>query len=778
MSTYPIKHAAVLGAGVMGAQIAAHFANAQIPTFLLDRVLPEDSSSILKEVRNKLAWQGLERAKKANPLAFFLPEYAHWITLGNFDDDLEKLSEADWILEAVSEDLEIKRSLFQKVEKIRKPNAIVSTNTSGIPISKIAEGFSDDFKAYFLGTHFFNPPRYMRLLEIIPLPETLPEVQKTIVDTAETLLGKGIVFCKDTPGFVANRIAVFGVGIVLKAMQELGLTIEEVDLLTGAAMGRPKTATFRTLDLVGLDTFFHVSENLYKSLSNDPFREFFKPPDFIQTMVEKGCLGEKSGQGFYKKIKSNGKSEILVLDLNTFEYRPRISSKIPSLGMASAAETLQDKLLALARAHDKGGEFFWRTTLGLLAYASSKVHEICDSPKSVDDAMHWGFGWKLGPFELWELLGVEKVAEKMRAQNLNPPEFVLEMIQSGRKQFYDPCANIHPKVISLPCIKSELSKIVAENSGATLLDLGDGILCLEFHSKMNTIGEEILRMGEKALFLLEEKFDGLILGNQGDDFCVGANLMLVLMLAEEEEWEELDLAVRRFQKLNMQIKYASKPIVCAPFGRTLGGGCEMVLHCAKACAHAETYIGLVELGAGLIPAGGGTKEMAGRTLQKCALASSDPLKALQKTFETIALAKVSGSAEEAKRLGYLNPDDPICINRDFLLHISKKTILSMLEQGYRPKIKEKIKAYGKALYSNLLVGIYLMQEANRITEYDAHLAKKLAYVFSGGDFTSIQEVPEEYFLDLEREAFLSLAGEKKTQARMRHLLKEGKPLRN
>jgi len=800
----PIKKVAVLGAGVMGAQIAAHLANAGIPSYLLD-IVPQELTEEEKrngltlqspEVRNRIAREGLERAKKIKPNAFFIPELEKLITIGNFEDNLDWIKDVDWVIEAVVERLDIKRELFKKVEMVRRPGTIVSSNTSGIRISEIAEGFSDDFRKHFLGTHFFNPPRYMKLLEIIPTNETLPEVIETIAEFGEKVLGKGIVYCKDTPNFIANRIGVLAVMYVLHYMLQNNFTIEEVDELTGPVTGKPKSATFRTLDIVGLDTLVHVANNLYNAVPDDEMREYFKVPDVVQKMIENKWLGEKSGQGFYKRVKkADGESEILTLDFSTMEYRPRQKVKIGSLEMAKTVDDLRDKIKILMESKDKAGKFFWNTTSAVLAYASNRIPEISDTIVDIDNAMKWGFNWEVGPFELWDLIGVERSIEKIESEGFKVADWVKDMVNSGKKSFYQKSdgeiffydvakkdyskLRTRPEFINLALLKEDKRRVIKQNAGASLVDIGDGVICFEFHTKANAIGEDILVMANYAIEELEKNYEALVIGNQGQHFSAGANLMLILMLAQEGEWDEIDRAVRMFQQMNMRIKYASKPVVVAPHGMTLGGGCEIVLHAPRVRAYAESYIGLVEIGAGVIPAGGGTKEMLLRAIQKAPKSVDiDLTPFIREAFETIAYAKVSTSALEAKKLGYLREYDSISMNKDFLIHDAKKIALAMVEEGYKPPLPPEIIALGKQLYANFLVAIYLMREANYITEYEAHIGRKLAYVMSGGDLTSPQVVSEQYILDLEREAFLSLCGEKKTQERMQYILKYGKPLRN
>ena len=800
----PIKKVAVLGAGVMGAQIAAHLANAGIPSYLLD-IVPKELSEEEKrngltlqspEVRNRIAREGLERAKKIKPNAFFIPELEKLITIGNFEDNLEWIKDVDWVIEAVVERLDVKRDLFKRVEMVRRPGTIVSSNTSGIRISEIADGFSDDFRKHFLGTHFFNPPRYMKLLEIIPTKDTLPEVVETISEFGEKVLGKGIVYCKDTPNFIANRIGVLAVMYVLHYMLKNGFTIEEVDELTGSVTGKPKSATFRTLDLVGLDTLVHVANNLYNAVPDDEMREYFKVPEVVQKMIENKWLGEKTGQGFYKRVKkADGESEILTLDFSTMEYRPRQKVKIGSLEMAKTVDDLKDKIKILMESKDKAGQFFWNTTSAVLAYASNRIPEISDTIVDIDNAMKWGFNWEVGPFELWDLIGVERSIEKIEAEGFKVADWVKDMVNSGKKSFYQKSdgkiffydvakkdyseLRTRPEFINLALLKEDKRKVIKQNAGASLIDIGDGVICFEFHTKANAIGEDILVMANYAMEELEKNYEALVIGNQGQHFSAGANLMLILMLAQEGEWDEIDRAVRMFQQMNMRIKYAPKPVVVAPHGMTLGGGCEIVLHAPRVRAYAESYIGLVEIGAGVIPAGGGTKEMLLRAIQKAPKSVEvDLTPFIREAFETIAYAKVSTSALEAKKIGYLREYDSISMNKDFLIYDAKKIALAMVEEGYKPPLPPEIIALGKQLYANFLVTIYLMKEAKYITEYEAHIGKKLAYVMSGGDLSSPQIVSEQYILDLEREAFLSLCGEKKTQERMQYILKYGKPLRN
>jgi len=798
-----IKKVAVLGAGVMGAQIAAHLANAGISSYLLD-ITPKELTDEEKrkgltladrEVKNRFSSTGLKRALEMKPAPFFTPEKASHITVGNFDDDLGKVSEADWIIEVVVESLGPKCELMKKIDSVRKAGTIVSSNTSGIPISQISEGFSDDFRKHFLGTHFFNPPRYLYLLELIPTSETLPEVVSGMKDFGENVLGKGTVVCKDTPNFIANRIGVAAVMYVVHKMVEKDYTIEEVDAITGPASGRPKSATFRTADVVGLDTLIHVADNLYEAAANDEMRDFFLPPDFVREMVKRNLLGEKTKAGFYKRTKNEkGETDILTLDPKKMEYRSKQGASFPSIEMGRNIESIAERVKNLAYAKDRAGEFFWDTTASILVYSANRIPEIADSIVSIDNAMRWGFGWNLGPFETWDAIGLEKSVEKMKAEGRNVPTKVMDMLSAGVKSFYrendegkefynfttkkyEPVPT-SKKFINL-AVEKKKARIIKSNSGASLIDLGDSIACIEFHSKANAVGEDVSQMVDLGLKKLETDFDGLVIANQGRYFSAGANLMLILMLAQEGDFDELDRAIRMFQLMDMRIKYSPKPVVVAPFNMTLGGGTEMALHASRVRASAETYMGLVEAGVGVIPAGGGTKEMLMRSLARAPkVPDMDLMPYVREVLETIGTAKVSTSAEEAKQLGYLRQTDDISMNEKFLIHDAKSTALAMIAEGYRPQERRKIIALGQPVLSALTLGLYLWKEAKRITDYEFHIGKKLAYVLTGGDLTSPQEVDEEYFLDLEREAFMSLCGERKTQERMQYMLKNNKALRN
>lgn len=800
-----IRKVAILGAGTMGARIAAHLANASVPSVLLDivpeRLTPEEQEKGLDlgspRVRNRLVQSGLEAALKSRPAAFFVPEAARMISVGNLQDHLGWIKDCDWIIEAVVEDRTVKRALFDKVQSLWRPGAIVSSNTSGISIGSICDGLGEDFRRNFLGTHFFNPPRYMKLLEVIPTPDTLPEVVDAVSRFGDVVLGKGIVVAKDTPNFIANRIGTFTTLNVLRVMQRDGYSLEEIDALTGPAMGLPKSATFRTLDIVGLDVLVHVLRNLRESLPNDERRDLFELPDFAQKMLEHKLLGDKTKQGFYRKVKGKGDdSEILTLDLETFEYRPRQRVSFPSLEMARNIEDTRQRVKTLFHSPDRAGRFYQTVLSDTFHYAAMRVPEIADDIVAIDRAMQWGFNWECGVFELWDAIGVEPVAQKWKREGVAIPPLVDRLLASNHKTFYrrsdgttsyfDFASNSYqaiadkPGILLLPSLK-ERKREVRKNPGASLIDLGDGVLCLEFHSKMNIIGTDTVQMIHTGLKALDEGFDAMVIGNQGSNFCVGANLMMVLMTIQEEEWEDLHQAVRAFQNANMAIKYAPKPVVAAPFGLTLGGGTELCLHAARIRAAAETYMGLVEFGVGLVPAGGGTKEMLVRALDALpADPEADPLAFVKEVFLNIGMARVSTSAEEARKLRYLAPHDSITMNRDRQIADAKQLALDLVRLGYRPgKPREDIRALGRPAFARMKLGLHLMRRAEYISDYDVVVGTYLAKILAGGgEFTSPQWVSEQFILDLEREAFVSLCGQKKTIERIQHMLKKGKPLRN
>jgi 3-hydroxyacyl-CoA dehydrogenase len=806
-----IRKAGVIGAGVMGATIAAQLANVGIETVLLDIVPPklteEDQKKGLTEdsaaFRNKLAQKGLEAALKSKPASFYIPENAKLIAVGNMEDNLDWLGRVDWIMEVVVERLDIKQAVFEKIEKVLSPGTLVTSNTSGIPAQEMCRGRSEDFRKHFAITHFFNPPRYMKLLEIVPGPDTLPEVINLLAETCKKVLGKGIVYAKDTPNFVANRIGVFSMLSGLRNMADLGLSVEAVDQLTGPVVGNPKSASFRTADLVGLDTLLHVAANVYEGAPGDERRDMFQPPDFVQKMVEKGWLGEKTGQGFYKKVKgAEGKKEILSLDIGDLDYTPQEKVKLPSLEAAKNAPGTGEKIQSLYYAQDVAGQFTFRTLSDTLIYSANRIPEIADDIVNVDNAMKWGFGRKMGPFETWDAIGVEKSVTRMKEAGYQIPAWVQEMLDNGKtgfyeresgiRYYYDPASKgyqevpVDPEIILLPALKDR-EKTVTGNTGATLVDLGDGVACLEFHTKMNAIGQDIVSMTMKTVDILGENFDGLVISNHSTNFSVGANLAMVLFAAQEEEWDDLDFVVKGLQDGLMKLKYLEKPVVAAPAGMALGGGCEVCLAADRVRYAAETYLGLVETGVGVIPAGGGCKELILRNtehlfdVQKGGVYPKEIelMPFVARAFETIAMSKVSTSGPEAVKLGYLRSTDKMTVNRDYLIHDAKNTVLAMLQEGYtalRPR--DDIRVAGRDTLAMLKLALWTMHESDFITDHDVTVAGKVAYVVCGGDVLPDTRVSEQYLLDLEREAFLSLCGDPKTQARMQHMLTTGKPLRN
>ena len=794
-----IKKAAVLGAGVMGAQIAAHLANAGIPCLLLDIVpkelTPEEQAKKLtlesRAVRNRIAQSGLDGAIKSKPAAFFSPEAASLVSVGNFEDDLAKLKDCDWVIEAIIENLQIKRSLYERVEPHLRPEAIISSNTSGIPIAALAEGRSDNFRRRFLGTHFFNPPRYLYLLEMITAPETDRDVSDFIAEFCERTLGKGVVYAKDTPNFIANRIGTFSMIDTIKVMLEGGYTTEEVDALTGPVIGHAKSASFRTLDIVGLDTFVHVANNLYEATPNDTKRETFRLPDVLQKMVENKKLGDKTKGGFFRKTGD----EIQTLDLNTFQYRERQKPKFASLDAAKQMDRLEDRIRALVHAKDRAGEFLWRTTSETLLYSAERIPEIADNIVEVDNAMKWGFAHELGVFETWDVIGVEQSINRMREEGRAIPANIEKMLAAGAKSFYKTdngtrqyfdfaTGQYQPErqpagVTILKSLKDQ-NKVIKKNAGASLMDLGDGVACVEFHSKMNALGQDQIGMIQFALKEVEKNFLGLVIGNQGENFSAGANIMMILLAAQEGEWDELALAVRQFQNTTMSLRYSPKPVVVAPHHLTLGGGCEMVLHSDRAVAAAETYIGLVEVGVGLIPGGGGTKEMAVRAYEAVEdLPSLDQFEVLRRNFEMTAMGKVATSAVEARHWGIIRKQDHIVMNDRRVIEEAKQTVLTMAREGYiPPQPRQDVLALGEAALTKFKLGLHMMKRGGYVSDHDALIATKIATVMSGGNLTRPTRVSETYLLDLEREAFVSLCGTKATQERLAHMLKTGKPLRN
>lgn len=785
-----IGKAAVLGAGTMGAAIAGHLANAGVPTILLDIAPAEEAD------KNKIAKSGFEMMKKAKPASLMFGDNANLIKLGNFADDLEKIKECDIVIEAVVENLEIKRKLYAEVEKHRKPGSVVASNTSGIPIRSIADGFSEDFRKHFFGVHFFNPPRYMKLVETIPTEWTDEKVLRETEEFLDIRLGKGVVPAKDRPNFIANRIGTFGMMATVHQMLEMGFTPTEVDQMTGKAIGHASSATFRTADLVGLDVLVHVNKNLYPAVPEDEDRDAFLLPDVINQMMEHKRLGDKTGGGFYKKTKNaEGKTEILELDLQTFEYKPQSKTKFASLEQAKGIEELPTRVKTVVWGKDRVGDFLWKTTSRGLRYAANRIPEIADTIVEIDNAIKWGFGWEIGVFETWDAIGVQESVERMRAEGAQVPANIEKMLENGATSFYKtengqkfyydlvnggykPIED-KPGVIILKSVKDRTG-VIKKNAGASLVDIGDGVACLEFHSKMNSIGGDTVQMMNFAVAEVEKNFEGLVIGNQGGNFSAGANIMLVLLTAQEEEWDDIDLMIRTFQNANMRLRYSPKPVVVAPYGLSLGGGCEIPLHADKVRAAAETYIGLVEVGVGLIPGGGGTKEMTLRAMDAAKRApDADPLAFLKKVFETLGMGKVATSAQEARSWGFLRDSDTISFNNDRLIADAKSDVLALAATGYvQPVPRTDILALGAQGIAAMKLALHMMRRGGYISDHDQLIGTKLAKILCGGDLNHQTYVSEQHLLDLEREAFLSLCGERKTQERIGYMLKNGKPLRN
>lgn len=789
-----ISKVGVLGSGVMGSQIACHMANIGLEVVLLDIVPKEAQDSDDKKARNQIVNGALQKAVKSNPSPVYSKSVIQHITTGNFDDDLNLLDDCDWIIEAVIERLDIKQQLFDKVEEHRKKGSFISSNTSGIPINTMLEGRSDDFKKHFLGTHFFNPPRYLELLEIIPSKETDPEVTDFMMQYGRKFIGKKTVLCKDTPAFIANRIGIYSIMTLFHEFGKLGLTIEDVDKLTGPVLGRPKSATFRTADVVGLDTLLLVADNLKKALKNDEAADVFDAPDFINKMAENEMLGSKSGRGFYKKVKNDkGESEILVLNPDTMEYRSKEKSRFQTLEQTKSISDLSERMPVLFGGKDKAGEFYRASFTSLFQYATRRIPEISDELYRIDDALKAGFGWKQGPFEAWDAIGFESVLTEMEKTDKKPADWVYAMKDKNFTSFYKTEKGVRyyydiekgdytevpgqKEVILLNNIREE--NTVWKNDESTIVDLGDGILNLEFHSKMNTIGQEIIQGINTAIDMAEKDYKGLVISNTGDNFSAGANVGLIFMFAVEQELDELEFAVRTFQNTMMRVRYSSIPVVVAPHQMTLGGGCELAMHADKVVAHAETYIGLVEFGVGLIPGGGGTKEFA--------LRLSDSLKdgdvrinAFRDKFLTVGQAKVAKSAHEGFELGYLREGiDEVIVSREHQLAYAKQCALNMYEKGYtKPRLRKDITVLGNEALGAVYVGANSMLSGNYISEHDQLISQKLGYVLSGGDLSEPAQVDEEYLLKLERTAFLELCMQKKTLERIQSLLKTGKILRN
>lgn len=808
-----IKKAGVIGAGVMGSNIAAQLSNVGVDVLLLDMVpvsgltqndrekgLTEQSP----EFRNRLAKTGIDLALLANPPAYYVPENAKGIVPLNLEDHLGSLGEVDWIIEVVTETLEIKRAVFEKIESVMGPETLISSNTSGISAAALCEGRAPVFQKNFCITHFFNPPRQMKLLEIIPGPKTSANTTDTLAEFCERVMGKGIVWAKDTPNFVANRIGVYSSFAALRAMERLDISVEAVDMLTGPVIGRPKSASFRTADLVGLDTLVHVADNVSIGASEDPDRDGFKAPAFVKKMVEKNLLGQKSGQGFYKKsVDAEGKKQFLSIDCKTLEYKPVEKVRIFSVKAAKDTPGTGNKIRTLYYADDVGGQFTFQTLSETLVYAAHRIPEISDDLLNVDNALKWGFGWTLGPFETWDALGLATSVEKMKAAGYVIPPWVQEMLdggspsfylkKDGKQHYYDPSDKQYkpfperPGVILLPALK-ERNRLVAGNENASIIDLGDGVACLEFHAKMNALGNGTVKMIHKAVDIVTDDFDGLVIANHGTNFSAGANLALVLITAQCEDWHEIDYMLLAIQGAFMRLKYMDKPVVAAPAGMALGGGCEICLHSDRVRYAAEAYIGLVEVGVGIIPAAGGTKEMLLRCtegvfdVQPGGIYPNqiDLMPFVAKAFETIAMAKVSTSGPDAVRLGYLHPKtSSMTVNRDFHIEDAKRTVLAMNMEGYvPPKPLDQISVGGKDAYAILDSAMWNLHKAGFVSEHDITVSSKVANVLCGGDVPSGTKVSEQHLLDLEREGFISLCGEPATRARMLHMLKTGKPLRN
>jgi 3-hydroxyacyl-CoA dehydrogenase len=761
-----IRSVAVLGAGTMGAQIAAHFANAGVSALLLD-------------VTADAAKQGLDRARQLKPDPFFTPETWTLITTGSFEADLARIRDADWIVEAVVEQLDVKRGLLENVDAHRRPGAIVSSNTSGISIAALAEDRSDDFRTHWLGTHFFNPPRYLRLLEVIPTADTSNETLDRVAQFADHRLGKGVVVAKDSPNFIGNHIALYGLMKILTKVASGEYSIEEVEAITGPAIGRPKSATFRTMDLAGLDILAHVVRNLHERLPDATDRKTFVLPPFVEKMIASGAVGEKSGRGFFKRVKSAaGESEIRTIDIATFEYRPKQPARLGAIEAARSIDDVGERVRTLFGGNDKAGQFLRDTLAPTLVYTARVAPQIASSPDDVDRVMRWGFGWDLGPFELVDAIGAQQVIE---AATQADPDVLRDGVPALLQQSHVRAGLVPPAAPNLQVLRSakERSRVVKKNPGASLVDLGDGVLCVEFHSKMNAIGGDTVQMLQVGVREASQHFAALVVGNDAPNFSAGANLMLVLLEAQEENWDEIDLMVRAFQQSVMALRYADVPVVIAPAGLAIGGGCEIVLHGDRVQAAAETYMGLVEVGVGLIPAGGGTKEMVARAMAEMPAGATDYLPYVQRAFETIAFAKVSASGPDAQRLGYLAPTDQFTPNRERLIADAKARALQRVDEGYQPPpTRREIPVGGDAVLAPLKLGVHLAWRAGRISDHDALIGRKLATIMAGGNLPHPTRLCEQALLDLEREAFLSLVGERKTQERIQHTLKTGKPLRN
>lgn len=781
MSTrkYSIRKVAVLGSGVMGSQIAAHCVNAGLDVILLD--LKSDDLNR----PNKTVEESLQKASKMKPSPFGKPEFANRIEVGNFEDDFDKLKEADWICEVIIEKMDIKKDMMSRIEKIRKPETIVSSNTSGLPISEISEDCSDDFKAHFLGTHFFNPPRYMKLLEVIPTSTTSDEVTEFMHSFCEKTLGKGVVICKDTPNFIANRIGIFSIADIMPYFFDGDFRAEEIDLLTGTLTGYSKAATFRTADMAGLDVTNHVAKNLYPSIPDDEMRETFNLPEEFEKMVNEGMIGNKAGKGFYTK--KDG--EYLVLNPETFEYESQQKLEDPVLDEAGKIKDTAERLKFLVFSGEKIGDFLWNVHRDLLLYAANRIPEITDSPLSIDRAMQWGFNWEMGPFERWDALGIENIVERLKKEDTEIPELISEMLNAGIKSFYEDGKVYDPQSKSMadipPEAKGEIkvrnlrnqNSPVMKNDSVSLHDMGDGVALFEFHTPNSTLGSELVQSLYESLDLVKDQFDALVISHDADNFAFGANLKEALVAKQNNDWDSVVEAVENFQKTAVALRYAPFPVVAAPFGKTLGGGVEFCLYSDKVVAHHELYMGLVEVGVGLIPAGGGTTELLRRAMTNLE-GDADPLPFIREVFKTIGMAKVSESAHLAQELGYMRASDKIVMNRDLLIKTAKDEALNMVQTGYQPPSDTPIKVLGKTALAAMKLMLHVMHEGKYITDYDKVVAERVAYVLAGGDLSEAQEVPESYLLKLERVAILECLQDERTLDRMEHMLKKGKPLRN
>ncbi|GGK59911.1 MULTISPECIES: 3-hydroxyacyl-CoA dehydrogenase/enoyl-CoA hydratase family protein [Flavobacteriaceae] len=796
----PIRKVAVIGSGIMGSGIACHFANIGVEVLLLD-IVPRELNDVEKAkgltlenkaVRNRLVNDSLKASLKSKPSPIYNQKFANRISIGNLDDDLHRIKDVDWVLEVVVERLDIKKSVFEKIEKYRKAGTLITSNTSGIPIQQMNEGRSDDFQKHFAVTHFFNPPRYLKLFEVVPGPNCSQDVTDFLMMYGEKFLGKTSVLAKDTPAFIGNRVGIFGIMSLFHQVKELGLTVEEVDKLTGPVIGRPKSATFRTVDVVGLDTLVHVANGIYQNCPDDEAHELFKLPEFIDKMMENKWFGSKTGQGFYKKVVEGGKKSIQALDLDTLEYRPSKKAKFATLELTKSIDKIIDRFKVLVKGKDKAGEFYRKNFAAMFGYVQNRIPEISDELYRLDDAMKAGFGWEHGPFQIWDAIGVEKGIELMQAENIPVASWVTEMVAGGHKSFYTVCDGAK-YYYDIPSKKQEKipgqdsfiildnireAKTIWSNSGASIQHLGDGVLNIEFQSKMNTLGGEVLQAINKGIDLAETEYDAVILGNQAANFTVGANLAMVFMMAIEQEYDELNFSVKYFQDTVMRLRYSSCPTLITPHGYTFGGGCELSMHADRVIAAAETYIGLVEFGVGIIPGGAGSKEMALRASEGV-LKDDVKLNKLRDYFINVAMAKVATSAHEAYDLGFLKKHkDIVVVNKDRQIATAKRHAIQMLQDGYTQPVPKEVLIYGQQALGMFLVGTDSLEKGHYASEHDKKIANKLGYVMAGGDLSESTYVSEQYLLDLEREAFMSLMTERKTLERIEHMLKTGKPLRN